>query len=81
MTDRLQQRTQDALENTRPLMDAGRSLANAAIAGAARESGRTPEEQLDRMADHFAYIAAEDDPDQKQLDDYELTGETVPVRP
>lgn len=72
---------EQAIENTKPLMNLATSMVDAAIADAARESGRTPERQLERMGDHFAYQAAEMDPDQKQLDDYEIRGETVEVVP
>lgn len=71
---------EQAYENTEPLMEAGKSLADASISMAAKESGRTAEEQLERMGDHFTYLAMQQDPDQKQLDDYELSGETVPVK-
>lgn len=70
---------EQAFENTEPLIELGSSLADAAIAHAARESGRTPEKQLERMGDRVAYMGAEIDPEQRQLDDYELTGETVEV--
>lgn len=70
----------EAYENTKPVMDAAESLANAAVAGAAKQSGRTADEQLARMADRFAYMAMEQDEQQKQLDDYKLSGPTVPVK-
>lgn len=77
MTDEFKQ----AVENSEGIVQAGKSLADAAIADTAKQSGRTPEEQLERMADHFAYMAVEMDERQKQLDDYELSGPTVPVKP
>ena len=70
---------EDAFENTKPIMEMGSSLADAAITHVARKNGRTPEKQLERMGDHYAYLAVEQDLDQKQLDDYELTGNSVEV--
>lgn len=72
---------EEAMENTEPLIELGRGLVDAAISKAATESGRTPEEQEERMGDHFAYMAAEQNPHQKQLDDYELSGDAVEVKP
>ena len=60
-----------ATENTEPITQAGRDLANAAIAAVAADNGRTVKEQIDRMGDRFAYEDATDDPHQRQLDDYE----------
>jgi hypothetical protein len=61
---------QEAAENSEPIAQAGRDLANAAIAAVAAENGRTPEEQQKRMGDGFAYQSVDDDPHQRQLDDY-----------
>ena len=70
---------EEALENTQPILELGEQLAESAVAGAARKAGRTPEEQWERMGDRFEYMAAEQNPHQKQLDDYELSGDTVRV--
>lgn len=70
---------EEALETLEPISRAGRQLANSAVAAAAADAGRTPEEQWERMGDHFAYMAVDQDPKQRQLDDYELDGETVVV--
>lgn len=76
-----EERMKEAVANTEVIVDAAEAFVDAAIAETARESGRTPEEQERRMGDHFAYQAAEMNPDQMQLDDYEISGETVEVRP
>jgi len=68
-----------AIENSEPIVEAGKQLAESAVTMAARDTGRTTEEQWERMGDRFAYEAAEQDQSQKQLDDYELTGKTVEV--
>jgi len=64
---------QEALENSQPIMELGESLADAAIAEAAAEAGRTPEQQRERMGDRFEYEAVEQNPCQRQLDDYRGT--------
>jgi len=63
-----------AAENSEPLVEAGKQLANSAVAAVASDTGRTPDEQWERMGDRFAYESAEMDPHQKQLDDYEISG-------
>lgn len=73
-------RMKQAMENTEPIMELGSALAEAGIRKAARESGRTREEQIERMGDRFAYGATEQNPNQKQLDDYAIAGETVTVK-
>lgn len=75
-----EEQMEQALENTKPLMDAGKALAEGAVAAAARDVGRTPDEQWDRMGDRFAYESAEQNPEQRQLDDYRVAGETVQVK-
>lgn len=67
---------EQAMENSEPLIQLGRQLADNAIAHAARESGRTPDEQLKQMGGHYAYLAAEQNPTQRQLDEY--TGQEKP---
>lgn len=68
---------QEAAENTEPIAQAGRDLATAAIAAVAAEKGRTIEEQQERMGDRFAYQDADDDPHQRQLDDYREEGGVI----
>lgn len=63
------------------IQEIGSALVDAGVAAAASDAGRTAEEQWDRMGDRFAYMAVEQDPRQKQLDDYEVTGDFVEVRP
>lgn len=70
---------EQAIENTKPLMEAASGLVDSVMAETAHESGRTVEEQWERMGDGYAYQAAEMDPHQKQLDDYWVTGDTVEV--
>ena len=74
-----EERMEEAVENTKALSEAATSLVDAAVAETARESGRTVEEQWERMGDHFEYQAVEQDPEQRQLDDYEITGDRVEV--
>jgi hypothetical protein len=74
------QKLEDSMENTEPVVELGQTLVDAATRKTARENGRTVEEQRERMGDHFAYMGAEQNPNQKQLDDYELRGEKVPVK-
>ena len=64
-----------AAENSEPLVEAGKQLANSAVAAVASDTGRTMDEQWERMGDRFAYESAETDPHQKQLDDYEISGD------
>lgn len=74
-----EERMEEAMENTKPLVDFASNLVDSAVADVASESGRTPEEQWERMGDHYAYQAVEMDPNQKQLDDYEIRGDRVEV--
>ncbi len=67
----------EALANSEVLLAAGRGLVDYAILKQARETGRSPEAQKERLGDRFAYAAAEQDETQRQLDDYEVSGETV----
>lgn len=76
MTDELD----ELAERSAPIEDLADRLVDGAIRTTAAESGRTPEEQLECMGDHFAFQAAAADPHQKQLVDYEITGHTVEVR-
>lgn len=64
-------------DRSAPIETLADRLVDGAIRAAAADTGRTPEEQLDRMGDHFAFQATEQDPHQKQLADYELSGEVV----
>lgn len=64
-----------AMENTEPLDDLASGLVDAAVSSTARESGRTVEEQWERMGDGYAYQAMEQHPRQKQLDDYGIEGD------
>ena len=48
----------------------GSSLVDAAVARAARDAGRTIDEQWARMADGHAFQAIEQDPRQRQLCEY-----------
>ena len=48
----------------------GEDLARIAIAECAAAAGRTFEEQQERTGDKFAYLAVEQDPNQRQLDEY-----------
>jgi len=66
---------EQAVENSEPLVETGKQLANSAVAAVASGTGRTPDEQWERIGDRFAYESAEMDPDQKQLDDYEISGD------
>lgn len=92
MSEQSSQRTSQKYENALEQIDEevmvdqaerivtiGQSLVDAAVAAAGRESGRTVEEQWDRMGDRFAYMAAEQDPHQKQLDEYAISGPVVEV--
>ena len=72
---------EQAIENTKPIGRIGQTLANAAFAKVAQERGRTVENQIRRMGDRFAYEKADMDPNQKQLDEYEIRGDTVRVEP
>lgn len=74
-SDEPDRRFEQAAENSERLVRAGQRVANAAVAAVASDTGRTPEEQWQRMGDRFAYESAEMDPHQKQLDDYELDGD------
>lgn len=67
----------EAAENTEPLSTLADSLVDRAVAHVARNTGRTVEEQWDRMGDGFSYQAMEMNPHQKQLDDYCIDGDTV----
>jgi len=68
---------EQAAENSEPIAQAGRDLASAAIAAAAADAGRTPEEQKQRMGDKFTYETTDDDPHQRQLDDYRKEGGVI----
>lgn len=54
-------------------------LVEAGVRDAASESGRTLEEQWERMGDRFDYQAIEQDLHQIQLDDYGITRKSVKV--
>lgn len=68
---------EEAIENTEPIIEAGKALANAAIAEVARAAGRTIEEQEERMGDRFAFTAMEQDRHQTQIVDF--TGRERPM--
>jgi len=68
-----------AMENTEPLVDMGQKMVEASVRRVASDTGRSVESQWERMGDRFAYSAVEQDPAQKQLDDYEISGDTVEV--
>lgn len=70
LTEDEQREMHRAAENTQPIIETGKSLADAAVAHAASEAGRSVEQQIARMGDRFAYQAVEMDPDQHQLDDF-----------
>lgn len=53
----------DAMENSEIILSAGKGLA---VIKAAREAGRTVEEEQARMGDRFAYSAVEKDESQQQ---------------
>jgi hypothetical protein len=76
-----EEQLEQAAENTEPISELANSLVDLGVAREARKTGRTIEEQWDRMGDGFAYQATEMDPHQKQLDDYWIEGETVDVEP
>lgn len=75
-----EERMEKVAEQADAISDLASGLVEAGVRKTAREAGRTPEEQWDRMGDHFEYQAVEMDPNQVQLDDYEVSGETVEVR-
>ena len=64
-----------AAENSEPLVEAGKQLANSAVAAVASDTGRTPDEQWERMGDRLPTRAPRWTPHQKQLDDYEISGD------
>ena len=68
-----------AIENSEPLAEMGQKMVKASVRRVASDTGRSVESQWERMGDHFAYAAVEQDPAQKQLDDYEISGDTVEV--
>jgi hypothetical protein len=71
---------EEAAENTKPISELADGLVNAAVASTASDTGRTVEEQWERMGDKYAFEAVEQDPYQKQLVDYAISGDTVEVR-
>lgn len=62
---------EEATKNSEPISQAGRNLVTAAINSVAADTGRTPKEQQKRIGDKFAYESVDDDPHQRQLDDYQ----------
>jgi len=73
-------RTEQAADNSEPLVAAGQTVAHVAVAAAASNTGRTPDEQWKRMGDRFIYANVEMNPHQKQLDDYAISGDRQKVR-
>lgn len=63
-----------AIANTEGLIRLGSALGEAAVAAHARKMGRTVEAQWRRMGDGYTYQAAEQDPHQRQLDEYAAPG-------
>jgi len=45
-------------------------MVNGIIRDMAKQTGRTPEEQEERLGDRFAFTAVEQDPHQQQIVDY-----------
>lgn len=70
MSDPEADELEQAMENTEPIIELGKNLADAAVSDVARRKGRTPDEQLRRMGDRFAYIGAEQNPNQSQLHEW-----------
>lgn len=56
------------------------TIVDAAVDSAGRDAGRTPQEQWERMGDHYEYQAVEQDPTQHQLDDYANVSDNAPNR-
>lgn len=75
------ERLEQARANTEPISALADTLVTRAVAREAQKTGRTVAEQWERMGDGFAYQAAEQDPNQKQLDDHSIHGETVKIEP
>ena len=59
---------ESAIENSEMISELGSAIADAAIASAADDAGRSVDQQKERMGDHFEYLAVEQDPHQMQLD-------------